>query len=176
MFDFKKLQEEDLALVLKWRLKPSVSKYLFTEIDNDLEKQKNWFKRVSQDPTYRYWIIYYQKKPVGLFNFCNLDVTNKRTNAGYYIGEEEYNQIGGLILPYFYNYAFKNLELNKIYGEVVDGNTILKTHLAHGYKLVGTHKEHLFKNNSYHDVHVIELMAKDWLAQKRYQNFNYNLD
>ena len=171
MFEFKKLKAEDMPLVLSWRLKPFVSKFLFTEVENDLKKQMAWFEKISKDSSYLYWTIHFDQRPIGLFNLSGLDIGNSKTNAGYYIGEESFSHLGGIIPPYFYNYIFKHLGLNKIYGEVVEGNTIIKMHHLHGYRTIGTFKEHIKKNNVFHNVHVVELMSSDWFKLVRYNRY-----
>ena len=171
MFEFKRMREENLEMVLNWRLKPFVKHYLFTDVENNLEKQKNWFKKISTNPTYRYWVIFMSGIPIGLVNLANLDFFNKRTNASYYIGEEKFLQFGGVVLPYFYNHIFLELGINKVHGEVIEGNPILKIHLMHGYRLVGTMKDHVYKNDQLNNIHIVELMKDDWIKNKRFSSY-----
>lgn len=171
MFRFVKLKEEHLTQVLQWRIKPEVSKFLFTKISNDMEKQLQWFKRIDADPRYKYWLIEYQGQNIGVINLSEYDLTNKRCNAGFYIGETQFNYLGGAVLPYIYNYVFNDLKLNKIYGEVVEGNQILKIHLLHGYTHVGTFHDHIVIDDQFHNVHLVELLSKNWNKMKRYKSY-----
>jgi UDP-4-amino-4,6-dideoxy-N-acetyl-beta-L-altrosamine N-acetyltransferase len=172
MMRFIKLREENLAMIMRWRLKPEVSEYLFTDVENDMDKQLQWFKRVSQDDTCRYWLIYYQDIPIGVINLAAIDLVNKRCSAGYYIGEMDYRQLGAMILPYLYNYVFLKMKLKKIYGEVMAENkSILQIHKMHGFRQVGSYQKHIFKKGRFHDVILIELMAESWLQKKRYQHY-----
>lgn len=176
MFIFKRLREEHLEQVLEWRIKPEVAKFLFTRIENDLSKQRLWFENISKNENYRYWVIYYQDQPIGVINLSELDFKNKRCNAGYYIGEQQFNHLGGMVLPYLYNHVFNELGLKKIYGEVVNGNKILKLHLLHGYKHIGTYTEHINIENKFHDVHIVELLASEWTKKKRYHSYKANFE
>ncbi|MFZ4712623.1 MAG: UDP-4-amino-4,6-dideoxy-N-acetyl-beta-L-altrosamine N-acetyltransferase [Bacteriovoracaceae bacterium] len=171
MFNFKKLTEKDLERVFNWRQKPFVTKYQFTDIQKDYQKHLDWFARVSKDPNFKYWVIHLNERPIGLFNLSNFDVVNSRTNAGYYIGEEDCLHLGGIVPPYLYNYVFQKLKMNKIYGEVVEGNSIIKIHLLHGYRQVGTYQQHITKNKEFFNVHAVELMAQDWLKLRRYSSY-----
>ena len=69
---------------------------------------------------------------------------------------------------------FYELKLNKIYGEVLDGNNlILGIHKYHGWRNVGAYKNHVLKSGKYFDVHIIELFCIDWKnfrTKKDYQN------
>ena len=42
--EFKRLKEEHLEMVLNWRTQPDVTKYMATDIEYDMEKQKQWFQ------------------------------------------------------------------------------------------------------------------------------------
>lgn len=171
MFEFKKLKEADLQMVLDWRVKPSVSQNMFTEVEYNLDKQKKWFQTLATNPRVAYWIIYFNKKPIGLVNLADYDPSNLRTNLGYYIGEDDFRFLGGMVLPYVYNYVFRTLNLNKIYGEVVDGASILKLHDSFGYRRVGTYKNHFKKDGEWKDVHVVELLKEDWINLKKYEKY-----
>lgn len=172
MIKLVKLEEKHLQIVLDWRVKPEVAQFMLTHVEYDLDKQKEWFKKISIDKSVAYWIIEYLGKPIGLINLAAIDRSAKKCSAGYYIGEMEYCQLSAFVLPYLYNFVFKVLKFNKIYGEVVDGNdNILKIHLMQGYRHVGTLKEHLYKDDRYIDVHMVELMSDVWLNLKRYQRY-----
>ncbi len=175
MFEFTKLQEDHLEMVLQWRVKPFISKYMLSDIEYNLDMQRQWFKDISDDSSYSAWIINYQSVPIGVFNLAAIDYTNRRCNGGYYIGEERYMSLGAMIPPYFYNYVFQEMNFRKIYGEVIASNlNVLKMHQMHGYREVGVYKDHIFKNDQFVDVILIELLSDDWLKQKRYQRYVAN--
>jgi len=177
MIRFVKLEEEHLELVMGWRAKPEVAQHMFTNIDQDIEKQRRWFNKINKDDAYQYWIVLYNNIPIGLVNLAAIDRTNRRCTAGYYIGELKYRSLGALIPPYLYNYVFKEMGFKKIYGEVIAENaTILKIHALQGYRQVGVCKEHVLKDGNFHDVVLIELLAESWLEQKRYQRDTASFD
>ena len=177
MIRLVKLREEHLQIVLEWRVKPEVAQFMLTQVEYNLDKQKAWFKKISIDNSVAYWIIEYLGKPIGLINLAAIDISAKNCSAGYYIGEMGYRQLSAFVLPYFYNFVFKVLKFNKIYGEVVDGNdSILKIHLMQGYRLVGTLKDHHYKDDRYFDVHIVELMSDAWLKQKRYHRYDVDFE
>ncbi len=152
-------------MVLTWRVMPEITRFMFNDIEFDIENQRQWFKTISSDDSCRHWVIYVDGQPIGLIYLDNIDMKCHRSSWGYYIGEEDSRHLGGLILPYFYTYCFSQLGLKKLVAEVMDGNdNIIKIHRLHGYRTVGTYKDHIYKNDRYHDVHVFELHADDWNA------------
>lgn len=163
MFKFIRLKEKHLEMVLNWRTKESVTKFMNTDIEYNLDNQKKWFDKVSNSETEKYWIIYFKDKPIGLISLNDIDYYNKRTRWGYYIGEDEYRMYGAIIPHYLYYYVFKILGLNKVNAEILEGNeNVLKLNLLHGYREVGVFKEHIYKYNKFHDLHLVELMKEDW--------------
>jgi UDP-4-amino-4,6-dideoxy-N-acetyl-beta-L-altrosamine N-acetyltransferase len=100
MFKFVKLREEHLQMVLDWRIKPEVAQFMLTQVENDLDEQKAWFKKVSTNPAVAYWVIQYQNHPIGLINLAAIDRLAKKCSAGYYIGDMEFRQFSPFVLPY----------------------------------------------------------------------------
>lgn len=174
MFEFIKLREEHLEMVLNWRTREDVTKYMVTDIEYNLDNQKKWFNKITNNPSEKYWIILYNSKPIGLISLNDIDYKNKHTRWGYYIGEEEYRMYGGIIPHYLYNYVFGTLKLNKINAEVLEGNdNVIKLNLLHGYREVGVFKRHIYKNNKFYDLYLLELTKEDWQnAIKKHERYN----
>ncbi|WLR50565.1 UDP-4-amino-4,6-dideoxy-N-acetyl-beta-L-altrosamine N-acetyltransferase [Bacillus tianshenii] len=171
---FIKLREEHLEQVLKWRTSEHVTKYMYTDIEDNLEKQKQWFAKVKQDTNSKYWVIEFKDQLIGLVSLHEIDMQNKRATWAYYIGEPAYSMVGPMIGPYLYNYVFSELGLKKLMGEVMSQNeNVRKTHKMHGCREVGYYKDHIYKYGEWHDVYLYEMLAKDWQQQqkkyKRYQ-------
>ncbi len=163
MIDFAPLSEAALPQVLAWRTDREITRYMFTDIEADLEQQRRWFQRISADPSCCHWLIRCSGQPVGLAYLSDMDFANRHCSCGFYIGEKRFQRFGGLILPGIVNYVFEQLEFHKIYGEVMAGNdNVLKLHDLHGYRQVGVWQEQVFKYGSWHDVHLFELLRSRW--------------
>ncbi len=172
MIQFTKLQETHLETVLRWRMKSEVSQYMLTDISDDMEKQKEWFHKISANSDSIYWIVSYQEVPIGLINLASIDHHHRRTNMGYYLGETKYRPLGFMIPPYLYNFVFNEMKFRKIYGEVLAGNeNILAMHRLHGFREVGIYKDHIFKNGKFHDLILVELLFDTWLAKEKYKGY-----
>ncbi len=157
-------REEHAKLIYSWRIKPHITKFALTDMEEDFEKHKKWLKKIINDESCKYWIISFEGKNIGAVNLSEIDFLNMRCTAGCYIGEKEFIGLGALFLPPVYDYAFKNLKLNKLYGEVLEGNNLmLGIHKYCGWRNVGIYKNHINKNGRYYDVHLIELFRKDWM-------------
>ena len=163
MLKYIKLRKNHLKLIIKWRTMSHVTKYMFTDVEKDFEKHKKWMNDVLNKENCKYWLISYCGENIGLVYLFKIDYINKRCTTGYYIGAKEFIGRGAVFLPPVYDYVFNKLKLNKIYGEVLDGNDlILGIHKYHGWRKVGTYNNHIYKSGKYHDVHLIELLNSDW--------------
>lgn len=172
MFKFKKLKEEHLEQVLEWRTRADVTRFMNTDIEKDMDQQREWFEHVSTSSTDRYWIIEMKENPIGLISLNHIDLTNLRTSWGFYIGEKEYRIYGGLVPPYLYNYVFGELGFHKITAEVMSGNdNVVKLNKVHGCREVGVYKEHILKNGVYHDLILMELLNKEWTALNKFRKY-----
>lgn len=178
MFHFTPLEEDHLELVLLWRTREDVTRYMFTDVEYNLDQQKRWFSKVYSSPSDKYWVISINNRPIGLICLNQLDYVNRRTSWGFYIGEEEYRMYGALIPPHLYNYVFDELQLNKITVEVMEGNeNMLKIHKLHGYRDVGIYEKHIYKYNRFHDIYIMELTKDHWaLSGARYKKYRSKFD
>ncbi len=162
--EFKRLKEEHLKMVLDWRIQPDVAQYMATEIEYDMDKQKQWFENITNDDSCQYWIIVYNTIPVGLIGLVDTDWTHRFTIWAYYIGEAQYrSSLGGIAPLYLFNYVFNELKLNKIFANVIVENTnMIKIFKYHGFREVGIYKQHYYKKGRYYDVLMFELLADQW--------------
>lgn len=170
MLSFRRLQRGHLAQVLAWRSSPHVTRYMNTDIVPSYQDQVRWFEKL--DPCY-YWVIYSEERPIGLINLADLDFRNCRTSFGFYIGDRDYWPIGGFVLPYFYNHVFERFPVNKIIAEVFSENEhVIRIHQKHGYRTVGTFTSHIYKNDRFHDITVLELFKKTWQDNVKMQRYS----
>ncbi len=170
---FVTVEEKHLKLILKWRTSEFVTRYMYTDIENNMEEQKKWFQSIQNDSNSCYWILVYKNQPIGLVSLTNINLRDKRAYWNFYIGEQEYSMLGGFIGPYMYNYAFENLGMNKLMGEVMEENGgIRKIHLKQGAREVGYLTEHIYKYGKYHNVYIFEMTKKMWTDfGKRYVKY-----
>ncbi len=162
--EFKRLKEEHLEMVLKWRTQPDVTKYMATDIEYDMKKQKQWFQIISNDKSSKYWIITYKTIFIGLIALVDISLTHHHTIWSYYIGEKKYRTtLGGIVPLYLFNHIFNDLKLKKIFANcMVENKGLIKIFQLHGFREVGVYKQHYYKNGCYHDVLMMELLAEAW--------------
>jgi UDP-4-amino-4,6-dideoxy-N-acetyl-beta-L-altrosamine N-acetyltransferase len=167
---FTPLAEPDLELVRQWRTRPDIARWMNTPGPPSAEAQRAWFERGRDDDTSEHWMVRVDGEPVGVINLAEIDRTHGRASVGYYLGRPERVPIGALVMAYLLNHAFarEDLQLRKLTGEVLGGNErVLQLHEMLGYRRVGVFRDHIRKDDGWHDVVAWEMLREDWLAQAR---------
>lgn len=175
----KLLKENDLDIVMDWRMRPYITHYMNTDPVLTIEGQKKWFAKINNDDSQINWIINYNGIPIGLINVFDIDRVNSRCSWGYYIAEQEYRSLKlAMYLEWnLYDYVFNVLNLHKLCNETFTENKqVVKLHLLCGGKEDGILREHIYKNGIYYDVSVGSILCNEWNAKKknlRYEHFDF---
>lgn len=165
--EFIKLRDMHLEQVLQWRTQPQITRYMFSDIEADMDKQKRWFEAISNDDTQLYWMIIAKNKPVGLLSLNDINTVHRRCSWAFYIGDESASMLGMMLAPYVYQYVFEELKFNKLIGEVMEGNDkVRKMHLSYGCIEAACYHQHVYKYGSFHNVYVYEMLHEQWQHQK----------
>jgi UDP-4-amino-4,6-dideoxy-N-acetyl-beta-L-altrosamine N-acetyltransferase len=134
VISFREIEIEDAKTILDWRTSERVTKFMNSDMKYDVDAQKRWLEDSYNKPSYYHWIIQYSGNDVGLLNFVDWNKENRTTSWGFYIGEDSALGVGGLIPPYFYNFAFDQLSVDRVLAEVFYDNTgVIDLHLKQGY-------------------------------------------
>lgn len=170
------LREDDLEMVMNWRMRPYITKYMNTDPVLTIEMQKSWFNNVKDDNTQRNWIINYDGKPVGLINIFDIDEANSRCSWGYYIAEQDVRSLNlAMYLEWnLYDYVFEVLRLHKLCNETFTENKqVVKLHMLCGGKEDGIMRDHVCKNGIYYDVSIGSILSSEWAKKKT--NISYDV-
>lgn len=77
-----KLKEDDIFRVMEWRNSPEIAKFMYTDPKLTKETQLEWYRKISQDETFRYWIIEFENTKIGLICLYDINFLNKRCFLG----------------------------------------------------------------------------------------------
>ena len=137
MLSFRELNPSDAQKLLDWRTSDRISTSMKTEVEYNIKKQKIWLNSIFNDESYYAWMIQFDRVDVGLLYIHNLDLKNKKTNWGFYLGDESVlgKGIGKTIPPCLYKFLFETFHLNTVFTEVLyDNLAVIKLHLSQGAK------------------------------------------
>lgn len=169
----RKMRADDMEMVRNWRMRPDITKYMYTDPKITIEQQMQWFEMVSNRDDL-YWIVVQDGQPVGLASLTEWDKKNSRITGGAYIAEKN-NDTFKLAIDIqlnLLNYAFNTLNINKVCGEVISENVgVVKILEICGCVREGLFREHVSKNGRYYDVVVLGTIKSDWdKIKKRLKN------
>lgn len=167
MITFREVSISDAKLILDWRTKERVTQYMTSTIDNDIEAQEKWLRNSFSKPDYYFWIIQYGRQDVGLIYLEHFNPLEKVTSWGFYIGEDEVLGIGGMIPPYFYNFAFGTLCVDRVNADVIYNNVkTIQLHLRQGYSFDPTRDYTIEKDGKELLMVCLSLQKKVFLESK----------
>lgn len=131
---FREVEVDDAGKILAWRTDPRVADQMKTSVANDLDLQIKWVERSYRDPSYYHWIFSIHGSDAGLLSLTDFDLEKAETHWGFYIGDERFIGFGALVPPYFYNWAFGALGVERIHAVVASGNKpAIRMNEFHGY-------------------------------------------
>lgn len=172
--ELKRLTENELELLMHWRMREDISKMMFKNVKLTMEGQRKWFEKIKNCETDIRWIIWKDGVPVGSLYFTNIDRANLRCESGWFIAEKkgiDFSQVIALQRNSL-DYAFDVLGLNRVYGIVLDDNKGLPRMLEMcGIPREGILRQHIIKEGVPHDVIVVGITKNDW--QKKKVNMKY---
>lgn len=169
-----KVREDDLELIMNWRMKPEVTRFMYTDPKLTIEGQRHWLNKVKEDNKSRYWTISYDNVRIGLLSITEIDLINKKCSWAYYIGDDSFRGkgIATSLECNIYEYVFNELSLNKLCCEVFSFNEkVVSIHKKFGSEVEGILKDHINKNNEFYDVVVMGITKAKWNSIKENYNF-----
>ena len=60
----RKIKEEDLEMIMNWRMSPEVTKYMTTDPKLTLDGQKKWLRKINENRDEFYYILEVDRKSV----------------------------------------------------------------------------------------------------------------
>ena len=165
-----RLQEADLALVMEWRMRSDITKFMNTDPCLTIEGQRSWFRALQQDDSQIHWIILMEDIPIGVINLMDIDHVNRRCSWGYYIAAREKRSLKlALYLEWsLYDYVFDVLGLHKLCNETFVANQpVIRLHQLCGSKQDGIMRQHIYKAGQFYDVAVGSILKEEWAEKKK---------
>ena len=165
MYSARAIKDEDLELIMGWRMDPGITKWMNTDPALTLQDQKKWLERIQLDDLSQYWMICVDGQPAGVLSLFDIDKSSLSAEWGYYIGAAKLRSMNLAISIELslYDYCFNNLGLKTVLNKVLaDNEGVIKLHQICGNKITAVNKEAVIKNNIAHDQVCMEIGKADW--------------
>jgi len=157
---------DDASLLLGWRRLPEISSQSFSDVPDDLDRQRDWLARSAARSDFHHRIIQVNGVDVG---YGSITITQPDWGVGtigVYMGDRRGRiGIGALNFAPMLNHCFYTLGLRKLVNQIfADNERVHKGQTLLGYRHVGVLRAHAVKNGMPRDVHLFEMLAEDWTA------------
>lgn len=164
-YRLRDVKEEDLDLILTWRNSERIRRNMYSDHIITKEEHVRWFHALKENTRSVYLVFEINDRPCGMVYFLDIDYKSKKCFWGFYLSEENFPKGTGYIMGSLgVEFAFKNLGMRKICGEVFSFNyKSINFHKKLGFIQEGYFKKHVFKNGNYEDVVFLSLFKEDLL-------------
>lgn len=162
----QELTEKDLGQVLQMRNHPEVRRYMFTNREITTKEHKQWFERVSKDPSIKLLSFYLEDRCSG---FVQLKKTTspKVANWGFYVNPDAPKGAGTVLGMTALTYAFEILNFHKLCGQALGFNEASKQlHKKLGFRQEGIAREQYFDGQNYQDLVCFGILKDEWIVSK----------
>ncbi|MGE8439393.1 MAG: UDP-4-amino-4,6-dideoxy-N-acetyl-beta-L-altrosamine N-acetyltransferase [Pseudomonas palmensis] len=154
----------DLEQVLDWRNHPEVRKYMYTQCEIGMLEHQAWFDRESNNQKRHLLIYEVDGQPRGFVNISE-SIKGHVADWGFYLAPQTARGSGRSLGIAALDFAFTNLKLHKLCGQVLDYNLgSIKFHLRMGFQQEGALREQHFDGQTYHTVIHFGLLRHEWQA------------
>lgn len=161
------MTEQDLGLVLEWRNHPEIRRCMYNRQLIAMEEHLNWFERTSRRSRDHLLIYEAECVPAGFAKLCQTDC-GLIAEWGFYAAPDAPKGTGRRLGAAVLNYAFLDIGLHKVYGQVLGLNgRSIRFHRQLGFQEEGVLRDQYFDGVSYHPVHCFGMLASEWNAGEK---------
>lgn len=163
------IQDDDLEMIMNWRMRPDITKYMNTNPKLTLEGQRKWLSSISTNPNVKYWMIEIERCAAGVINLADIDWKNRTASWAYYIGERKLRSFDvALSLEMsLYDYVFEELKFIELHNEVLSLNKgVIKIHCLCGNRILNEVRDEVVKEGVSYDVTHLSITADEWKSVK----------
>jgi RimJ/RimL family protein N-acetyltransferase len=167
-FTFRAPRIADAEMLLDWRTRPEITRFMFTDLDSDIERQRGWLRACEAREDFVHFIVEWRGRPIGYLSFAEIDRIHRRCTPGtYLVLEPQERFIAAFTHSFVLDYAFYRLDLHKVCYAIMAGNeNFIRAKPMHGVRTVGVMRDHIFKYGEFHDVHLFEITEPEWCVQR----------
>ncbi len=165
------LELKDMPFLLEMINDPEMEKMVIGWSFPTSEKQQlDWYNRIIGDQKNFRFAIDYNGDFVGMSTLVKIDWKNRSADHGIKLcsNAPKGTGIGTDAVFATMKYAFEELQLNRLYGSILDYNIASqKLYSKCGWKIEGCYRQSVFKNNAYHDEWPTAILREDYFEWKK---------
>ena len=161
--------EADLPTMVRWFEDLEVTRTLGSVFAPGEAGEREWLERVGPAKDQVAWVIEFEGRLVGTTAIVDINWVNRRGRTGILIGDRSVwgRGVASEVMRLRTAFAFDQLNLNKLTSGYMDGNDgSRKAQLKVGYREVGRSRQHFFRDGTWIDEIITEVLRDDWLRSR----------
>lgn len=162
--------DSDPPRFVEWLSDLEVTRYLGLRSGVALFQEEEFFKKTGESKDDVLWMVEAEGRPIGITAIHEIDWVSSHGVTGTNLGDKTAwrKGYGSETMALRTEYAFRWLGLHKLTSSALDDNEPSKRALMKaGYREVGRHREHIFREGRWHDLWLCEILRADWEATRR---------
>lgn len=160
----RRMSENDLEYVLAWRNHPDIRRFMLSQHEITIAEHRAWFDHASRDETRALLVIEEHGQPRGCVIFSGVQ-KNATADWSFYSAPGNPAGSGTRICSTALDFAFSELELHKVAGQVLDFNQAsICVHQRLGFTQEGNLREHSLINGTHHSLLCFGVLSDEWIA------------
>ena len=77
----RKIKEEDLQMIMEWRMRDDITKYMNSDPILTLDDQRKWLKKINDNQNEWHWLLEVDGVPAGVVSLTGFDGNLVHTGA-----------------------------------------------------------------------------------------------
>lgn len=159
MRHLRRIRQSDSEFLFEGRNHPDVMKWCRQFSPLHREKHNEWVSRQAyRDDVDMFVVASTKGSPLGCCGLTDIDMVNRRAEFSLWIHPDEQSEGHGRhALAMLLAYGFKDLGLNRIWGETFAGNPAVKLFSNMGMEKEGTRREFYYRDGEFIDCHLFSM-------------------
>ncbi|WP_331376783.1 UDP-4-amino-4,6-dideoxy-N-acetyl-beta-L-altrosamine N-acetyltransferase [Sinorhizobium chiapasense] len=163
----RRATDDDITIMRMWRNIPAVREKMYTWHEISEEEHQRWWARTRSADNHRYFIYEHRRVPLGVVSFNNIDQENRNASWAFYASPDAERGTGSRMEFLALDYAFFDLNLHKLFCEVLDFNAaVIKLHKKFGFVEEGIFRQQYLRDGKYYNIHRLGMLANEWASKR----------
>lgn len=168
LLNLRPLKSADLPLILRWRNHPNIRQFMYSRHEISFQEHCNWFEEVEKNPNLHALIYEADEQPVGFASVKEI-IEKRVAEWGFYLAPGAVSGTGSALGISVLDYAFFNLGIHKLCGEVIEKNErSINFHLKLGFTQEGLQRDQYFDGTNYRSIVHFGLLSSEWTRIRKF--------
>lgn len=167
MAQLREIRDDEVELMLDWRNAPTVRRHMYNSHVIQREDHVEWWKHTKANIDSEYFMYEDNERPIGIVAFTGINRAQSNSSWAFYAAPDAPRGTGSQMELLALDYAFGELDLHKLYCEVLSTNhAVVRLHEKFGFNIEGTFREQFRQEGMFIDIVRLGILKREWLVAR----------